>query len=490
VAYALGVSELVTLPAEARELALGRFRLLAPHLEGERTLRSVADEAGLPFRTAQRWVERYRRFGLAALTRKGRTDDGGRRIVSARMIEAIEGLALERPPLPVTSIYRQVKLFASSVGEPAPSYPVVHRIVRKLPLSLLTLAHQESKAYSESFDLVHRREAAKPNAIWQVDHAQLDIMLLREDGSTARPWLTIVIDDYSRAVAGYYLGFDPPSSLRTSLALRQGIWRKGDPHWVICGIPEVLYTDNGADFTSRHIEQVAADLKMRLVFSIPGKPQGRGRIERFFRTVNEMFLCDLNGYSRRSRLKPSVTLNQLEQKFRTFLLEVYHRRPSSEGKLSPKERWEEGGFLPRMAESLEQLDLLLMQEVRTRKVRPDGIHFQSLRYLSLTLAAYVGEEVTIRFDPRDMGEIRVFFKNRFLCRAISAELAGDTVPLRDLIRARNRRRQELRSILKDRQKMVDTLLELKRGPALEEVHASTTASIQPAVGRLKRYYNE
>ncbi len=142
-----------------------------------------------------------------------------------------------------------------------------------------------------------------------------------------------------------------------------------------------------------------------------------------------------------------------------------------------------------MAESLEQLDLLLMQEVRARKVRPDGIHFQSLRYLSLTLAAYVGEEVTIRFDPRDRDEIRVFFKNRFLCRAISAELAGDTVPLRDIIRARNRR-QELRSILKDRQKMVDTLLELKRGPALEEVHASTTASIQPAVGRPKRYYNE
>ena len=68
-----------------------------------------------------------------------------------------------------------------------------------------------------------------------------------------------------------------------------------------------------------------------------------------------------------------------------------------------------------MPESLEQLDLLLMQEVRARKVRRDGIHFQGLRYLSLTLAAYVGEDVTIRFDPRDMGEIRVFYKDRFLC---------------------------------------------------------------------------
>jgi len=63
------------------------------------------------------------------------------------------------------------------------------------------LAHRGNKAYSEGFDLVHRREALKSNSIWQVDHAQLDIKLLREDGSVGRPWLTIVIDDYSRAVA-------------------------------------------------------------------------------------------------------------------------------------------------------------------------------------------------------------------------------------------------------------------------------------------------
>jgi putative transposase len=61
------------------------------------------------------------------------------------------------------------------------------------------------------------------NAIWQADHAQLNIRLVGEDGQIARPWLTIVIDDYSRAIAGYYLGFDPPSSTRTALALRQAL---------------------------------------------------------------------------------------------------------------------------------------------------------------------------------------------------------------------------------------------------------------------------
>jgi hypothetical protein len=65
----------------------------------------------------------------------------------------------------------------------------------------------------------------------------------------------------------------------------------------VCGIPEVLYTDNGIDFTSHHLERVDGDLKIRLIFSLQGKPRGRGRIEQFFSTVNEMFLCELDGYA-------------------------------------------------------------------------------------------------------------------------------------------------------------------------------------------------
>lgn len=135
-----------------------------------------------------------------------------------------------------------------------------------------------------------------------------------------------MIDDYSRAIAGYYLGFEPPSVLRTSLALRQGIWRKSDPRWPVCGIPNILYTDNGSDFTSRHMEQVAADLKIQLVFSTPGHPRGRGKIERFFRTLNDKFLCTLDGYLGKVRRRPSLTLEELDARFRAFLLEEYHAR--------------------------------------------------------------------------------------------------------------------------------------------------------------------
>ena len=224
------VDDLSAIPQASREVALHRFELLRPHPEGARPLRTVASEASIPYRTALRWASGYRRNGLAALVRKTRTDQGGRRLASQTLIQAIEGLALERPPLPMSSIHRQAGAMAETLQERKPSYAVVRRIVRNLPAGMLMLAHQGNKAYSEGFDLVHRREALKPNSIWQVDHAQLDIKLLRDDGSIGKPWLTIVIDDHSRAVAGYYLGFEPPSSLRTTLALRQGIWRKGDPH--------------------------------------------------------------------------------------------------------------------------------------------------------------------------------------------------------------------------------------------------------------------
>ncbi len=463
--------------------------MLEPHLEAQKDLRSISDGSDVSFRTLQRWVAGYKRAGLAGLVRKDRIDKGERRAISQRLRKAVEGLALEKPPLPLTSVHRQVEQFAQIIGEAAPSYWVVRDIALSIPNDLRTLAQQGARRFGELYDLVHRREESKPNALWQADHAQLDVLLLKEDGATARPWLTAIIDDYSRAIAGYYLSFDPPSSLRTSLALRQGIWRKAEPHWQICGIPDVLYTDNGSDFTSKHLEQVALDLKMRLVFSTPGKPQGRGKIERFFRTVNETFLCDLEGYTRRGRRKPTLSLGELEEKFRTFLIEVYNRTPVAEAEFSPSVLWERGGFLPRMPESLEQLDLLLIEEVRSRRIRRDGIHFQGFRYLSLTLAAYVGEDITIRYDPRDMAEIRVFHKERFLCRAICAELAGETIPYRDIIRVRNSRRKELRKILDERQKTVDMLLQLKKGENVVKASPSANTDAPPGV-RIKRYRNE
>lgn len=114
--------------------------------------------------------------------------------------------------------------------------------------------------------------------------------------------------------------------------------------------------------------------------------------------------------------EPALALPDLDRRFHEFLLTVYHRREHGETKAAPQERWVAGGFLPRLPDSLEQLDLLLLTVAKARRVHPDGIRFQGLRYIDPTLAAYVGEDVLSRYDPRDLAEIRVFHQDRFLCR--------------------------------------------------------------------------
>ena len=86
---------LAGLPEDVRKLALERFRIIQLHLEQNRPLQSVAQAAGIPYRTAQRWVAQYRLFGLAALARRKREDKGERHAVSTSMKEVVEGLALQ-----------------------------------------------------------------------------------------------------------------------------------------------------------------------------------------------------------------------------------------------------------------------------------------------------------------------------------------------------------------------------------------------------------
>lgn len=486
---ARGQPLLAELPEEARDAAIRRFHLLQPFLEDGVPLARIAWEGGLKLRTLQSWVTQYRRHGLSGLLRQGRADRGGRRRISADLQHLVEGLALHRPAPTASFVHRQVAKVAEQQGWPVPSYGTVYAVIRGLDPALTTLAHEGSNAYREEFDLLYRREATRPNEIWQADHTPLDIWLLDERDKPARPWLTTIIDDYSRAIAGYFLSFKVPCTLHTSLALHQAIWRKADPRWHVCGIPDTFYTDHGSDFTSRHLEQVSADLKMELVFSLPGMPRGRGRIERFFETLNQLFLCRLPGYAPEGSppVTPSLTLAAFDAQFREFLLEEYHQRVHGGTGLPPQARWEAGGLLPRLPDSLEQLDLLLLTVAKARRVHQDGIHFQGFRYLDLTLAAFVGEDVTIRYDPRDLAEIHVYHRDGFLCRAVCQELAGQTLTLKEIIRARNERRRDLRGTLKDRAAVVEQYLAVHQpepGPEKPE------AERPPAPPRVKRYYNE
>ena len=446
-------------------MALQRYRALVPHLHGGATLKATADSAGVPYRTLQRWLAAYRQGGLEALTRAERSDKGRRKLPD-ELIAFIEGLALGTPRPTTTVVHRQAASVAAQHGWPMPGYWTVYEIVAGLDPALQVLAHEGVKRYREVYELVYRREAKAPNEIWQADHTELDLWVLDASGKPARPWLTVIEDDHSRAVAGYAVNLEAPSALTTSLAFRQAIWRKSEPDWHVCGIPGVFHLDHGADFTSAHLEQVMADLKVRPMFARKGQPHGHGKIERIIGTVTHMCLPHLPGHAPRGTPdragQAKLTLAELDAAIGRFIREVYNRRPHSETGMAPQDRWEAGAFIPRMPQSLEQLDLLLLAVAKPRKIHTDGIHFESLRFIDPVLADYTGEAVTIRYDPRDITEIRVYLRTldgeKFLCRAICPELATETVSLKEITAARNARRKQLRGTLTTRSAVVDRLL--------------------------------
>lgn len=269
-----------------------------------------------------------------------------------------------------------------------------------------------------------------------------------------------------------------------------GIWRKVRPDWHVCGVPDVLYVDHGSDFTSKHLEQAAVDLRVRLIFSAVARPQGRGKVERLFRTINTELLAELPGALRDGTptSRPRLSLAELDARIGMHLVGVYNHRIHREIGAAPIDAWRGNGWLPRMPETLEELDLLLVMVAKPRTVHRDGIRFQGLRYFDPTLAGFVGEPVAIRFDPRDMGEVRVFHRNRFLCRAVSPEEAGRSITLKDVQTARAAHRRALRDEIRDERARVAEYLPLAAclparvppPPRPTDIPASTPV---PAAGR-------
>jgi len=480
---------LTTYTEEQRIQAQARFALIQPFLEEGVPLTQIAESHHLPLRTARRWVADFRTHGLAGLIRQTRSDQGKRRGLPIDLPALIEGLALQKPKRSIAAIHRKAMQIAEQQGWTSPSYDQVYAIIKALDPQLQTLAHEGSAAYRDEFDLVYRFEADAPNVIWQADHSPLPIWLLDEQGQPAQPWLTIILDDFSRGIAGYFLGFQRPTAIQTALTLHQAIWRKAEARWRLCGIPSVFYTDHGSDFTSRHMEQVATDLKMELVFSQVGIPRGRGKIERFFRSVEQLFLPDQPGFAPEGKtsIVASLSLPIFEARFRDWFLDVYHQRPQEDLPMPPQARWEASAFLPRMPDSLEQLDLLLLTVAKGRQIQRDGIRFQGYRYIDPTLAAYVGETVIIRYDPRDLAVIRVFYRDRFVCQAVCSELAGQTVSLKEIVRARKEHRAQVRQGMSDRLALVERYISVHQP---EPPTPPTNPEPPVSSPRLKRYFNE
>lgn len=467
---------------EQRVAAADIYKIIEPNIIGEVPLPRISDETNIPLRTLQRWKKGYQKAGLSGLIRSPRSDSGSTK-VDTTVQSLIENTRLKNRRISIATIHRKVSIQCNQQGLSVPSYKQVYKIVKSMPNSIIELAHYGVKSYSEKYDLIYTRESERPNEFWQADHTLLDIEVWDDKKQRRRPWLSVIIDDYSRAVSGYFISFDAPSAIHTALMFHQAIWRKENTEWPICGIPETFYTDHGSDFTSQHLEQVAMDLKIRLVFSKIGVPRGRGKIERFFLSTNQLLLERLPGYTKNRTGEKLLTIQELEKQIEHFLIYDYNHRIHSSTQKTPVNYWNESGFLPQMPESLEDLDLLLLHVSKSRKVHSDGIRFQGFRYINTNLSAFVGESVQIRYNPQDLAEIRVFFQNKYLCTAISPDLSDMTVDIKDIVAARSKRKQQLKNQVSEIKSVADTLLE-------EKAKETDPKKRKDKKSKLKRYFND
>ena len=337
--------------ATERMTATEKAALLRRHLDD-----------GVPIRTLRRWAADYRTDGnVAALPRRPRRERGHRRVAD-ELVQAAEALALRRPAPTIAFVHHRVVEIARDRGLAAPSYSMVRGVIAAIDPGLRTLALDGDAAYRDRFELVYRRSAARPNEQWQTDHTLLDLLVLDDRGRPARPWLTVILDDYSRAAAGYAVFLGAPTAERTALALHQAISRKVNAAWPVQGLPDVLYSDHGSDFTSSQLDRVCLDTHIRLIHSPVGVPQGRGKIERLFRTITTELLPHLPGHiphgtGGRPLTAPRLTLAHLDAALERFLIEDYHCRTHSETGQRPAQRWLADGWVPRSPAHPEDLDI-------------------------------------------------------------------------------------------------------------------------------------
>ncbi len=231
-----------------------------------------------------------------------------------------------------------------------------------------------------------RFEADAPNQRWTGD------ALHGPTVNGRKAILCAFIDDHSRLLTGYRWA-RREDTVRLEAALRSGLAARG--------IPASIYVDNGSAFVDKQLLRACASLGIRLVHSRPGQPEGRGKIERFFRTVREQFLVEIGSGRELDNL---VQLNTL---FTAWVETVYHRRDHSETEQTPWDRW--STITPILPTPAQLREAFLWSEWRTvTKTATVSLHSNTYEVDT----ALVSRKVELVFDPFDLTDIEVRWQGR------------------------------------------------------------------------------
>jgi putative transposase len=416
---------------------------------------SAAEKLGISVRSVQRLVSRWKQDGLEGLLRLDRRDRGAYRVDEEWqkfILKTYRQGNREGRRMTQAQVAVRVKARAAELGDQKyPSHMTVYRIlapeIEKRSRQVRSIGWRGDRLSITTRDGVCIN-IEYSNQVWQSDHTSIDVLVVDSSGEVlGRPWLTTIVDSYSRCVVGYYLGMERPSSDTVCLALRHGILPKRYPstyklskEWGTYGLPKYLYTDSGAEFRSKHIEAVGASLKIDAY--LRRKPSDGGLIERPFGTFNTELWSTLPGYTgsnvpqrpEEAQANACLTLPQLEMLLVRYLVDRYNQGLDARmGDQTRIGRWEAGRIaqLPLLGE--RELDVCLMRRDRRTVYRGGYIQFAGLVYRGEYLGGYAGEWIVVRYTPRDITTVLVYRteggKEVFLTRAHATELETEELSL-------------------------------------------------------------
>jgi putative transposase len=399
--------------SKSEKIALFRYGLIAtlvleklPRGELTRRARELADhDYDIPYSDRRRvsvdtlieWAVRYRTGGLEALGPHARSDRGRSRVITPQVAQLIERLKRENPHRTGTTLLREMAL-SSEAGTAPLSESSLYRFLKNRGLTTRQLL---TKTGHKKF------EAEYANQIWQSD-VMYGPYVERPGGGKMQSFLCAVLDDASRLIphAHFYAdqGLDSLlDCLRHAMAAR--------------GIPVRLYVDNGKIYRSQQLARIGASIGILIVHTPPYQPEGRGKIERFFRTVREQFLASVD----RQQVR---TLEDLNSRFQVWLDSAYQRVNHSSLDTTPLQRWQ------RDIEQIRQLppstDLARLFFYRLdRLVRRDSTILIYNRFFEVP-PHLAGRRVEVRFDPLDLNRMEVY---------CDGQLAGAARPVDAVVNA-------------------------------------------------------
>jgi transposase InsO family protein len=385
--------------SKAEKLALFRYGVIAPLIlealpRGELTRRAqeiAARHYDIPdskrisvsVDTLLDWALRYRTHGFEALAPKPRQDRGQSRALTPQLADLIERLKRENPHRTGTTLLRELAL-SSGKNSPGVSASTLYRFLKQRGLTERQLLAPPA----------HKKfEAQTSNQIWQADML-FGPYVQRPGGGKIQAFLHATLDDASRLIP--HAQFYASQGLDAALdCLRQAIAARG--------VPVRLYIDNAKIYRSQQLARIAASLGTLIVHTPPYQPEGRGKIERYFRTLRDQFLTNLDP-------KQPLSLEELNDRLWTWIETAYHRAEHSALGSTPLLRWQRDIEHVRQLPPSTDLRRLFFYRL-DRLVRRDCTFLLRNRFYEAP-PHLPGQTIEVRFDPLDAAEVEIYFEGK------------------------------------------------------------------------------